>query len=324
MNLLSPLYQRMRNYKREIVNDTLLEITRRQLNTTMLTSTETGVTQEQHLGDTPLVVSLTTYSKRIYDVHLTIETLFAQTMKANAIILWLDEQEFTPDTVPLALRRQQKRGLDIRYCKNIRSYKKLVPTLTAFPDAAVVTVDDDTLYPYDMLERLVEAYLRDPHCIYFNRGNLMRMDASGMPLPYEQWGKLPDNVLQEHNATAQAMRKKSHLAFPTGAGGVLYPPHSLHRDVTDDALFMRLCPGADDLWFKMMALKQGTPAALTYSHVTYAQRFLTLPEGQDIALMNTNLHQATSGNDGQLLNILHHYDVTMAELIVAAEKGKEH
>jgi hypothetical protein len=43
-----------------------------------------------------------------------------------------------------------------------------------------------------------------------------------------------------------------------GAGGVLYPPGSLDPRVQDRALFLELCPRADDLWFKMMGLLAGT------------------------------------------------------------------
>jgi poly(ribitol-phosphate) beta-N-acetylglucosaminyltransferase len=53
------------------------------------------------------------------------------------------------------------------------------------------------------------------------------------------------------------------LAFPYGTGGVLYPPGSLHPRVFEVETFRRLCPKEDDIWFKAMALLQGTPVVTT-------------------------------------------------------------
>jgi hypothetical protein len=46
--------------------------------------------------------------------------------------------------------------------------------------------------------------------------------------------------------------------FPVGVGGVLYPPDTLDDVVFDAELFSRVCPYADDIWFKMASLKKNT------------------------------------------------------------------
>lgn len=114
-----------------------------------LNSNSKGVTNDKY-GNTEIIVSLTTYGRRLYRVHLTIESLMQQSMKANRIVLWLSD-EFK-DTLPQTLLKQTKRGLDIRYCKDIRSYTKLVPSLREFPEATIITVDDDIIYEYDVLK----------------------------------------------------------------------------------------------------------------------------------------------------------------------------
>ncbi|MGZ6792725.1 MAG: hypothetical protein ACXVFV_07210, partial [Mycobacteriales bacterium] len=45
--------------------------------------------------------------------------------------------------------------------------------------------------------------------------------------------------------------------FLTGVGGILYPPGSLDPRVADVGSAMRLCPTADDVWFKAMSLLNG-------------------------------------------------------------------
>ena len=55
------------------------------------------------LLDEPLVVSLTTFGQRIFDVHLVVESIMQQTVLPNRIILWLDETEFNESSLPLSL-----------------------------------------------------------------------------------------------------------------------------------------------------------------------------------------------------------------------------
>src|SRR5690554_7292875 len=73
--------------------------------------------------DKEVILSLTTYNKRIFDVALTIESLFQQTIKANRIILWLAEDEFMGRDLPVKLTKLIDRGLEIRYCEDLKSYR---------------------------------------------------------------------------------------------------------------------------------------------------------------------------------------------------------
>ena len=63
---------------------------------------EQGVS-EKPLCDKEVIVSLTTYDKRYYDVYLTIESIMQGTVKPNRIILWLADE--------------MKNGLEIRPVK---------------------------------------------------------------------------------------------------------------------------------------------------------------------------------------------------------------
>jgi hypothetical protein len=46
---------------------------------------------------------------------------------------------------------------------------------------------------------------------------------------------------------------KPESYFPTGVGGILYPPKCFHKDIADKELFLKLAPNADDIWFWAMA-----------------------------------------------------------------------
>ena len=118
----------------------------------VLSSGKPGI--ESVTGDFPeIIISLTTYSLRIHNVYIALESLLNQTIKPNRIILWLAEEEFNEANLPISVLRLKERGVEIRFCEDYKSYKKLIPTLREFPEAIIITVDDDVIYPMDQIGR---------------------------------------------------------------------------------------------------------------------------------------------------------------------------
>ena len=270
------------------------EVRRHQLIEHILHDTEKGITSDKYT-DHEIIVSLTTFGKRIYDVAFTIESIMQQSMKANRIILWLD-YSFEGKRLPQFIQYQQKRGLEVAYCKDLRSYKKLIPALHRYPDAAIITIDDDALYEPDLLERLIVPYLEDSQYIYCHRFHKMSFDENGQILPYLQW--------QWHCKDDTP----SHLNFPTGVGGVLYPPHSLDDEVINEDVFMDICKYADDIWLKAMAIKKGTLVKKVFSRSELSEEYLINSAVQDIGLRNINA-MGEMLNDKQLKAVFTKYNL---------------
>ncbi|PMO16708.1 hypothetical protein BCT17_06715 [Vibrio sp. 10N.222.54.F10] len=247
---------------------------------------------DKNYASSDLIVSLTTYDKRIHDVHLVIESLGYQTNKPNKIVLWLDEDEFTLSTIPILLKRQMSRGLEIRFCKNIRSYKKIVPSLSVFPDDILITVDDDILYPHDFVEQMIAGYRENSSAIIAQRAHRPKICDDRLR-PYKYW----DFEVSHNN---------KGLFFTSGAG-TLFPPKSLHSDVTDSALFSKLCPYADDVWLNIMAFRNGIEIHKVSDDRDYSSRFTVIQRSQDIALEKINVEM--NKNDEQLENILDYYNI---------------
>lgn len=297
------------NYKQEIVHETLLASTVSLLRDKMLNSSTRGVVEQQYIKGKDVIVSLTSYGRRIYDVCITVESLFQQTLKPNKIVLWIDKEHFTKDNLPLSLKKQQERGLTIEFCKDIRSYTKLVPSLRAYPGDLIITVDDDFIYPFDLVERLVASYRQDPEAIHFCIGTKMGLKADGTPQPYLKWKPLPYIYEQKDTkATFQA----SALFFPKGYGGILYPPGTLHEDVSREELFSKLCPYADDVWFRVMSLLKLTPLKQVYLDKSVDKYYLMLPDCQDMSLYHKNVDEGA--NDPQFRQVLEHYGIQMGKL----------
>lgn len=240
-----------------------------------LHSKERGVSDERYC-DEEVVVSLTTYGDRIHDVHLAIESIMQQTMLPNRIVLWLAEDEFKGKTLPVALRMQLERGLEIAYCEDLRSYKKLIPSLRRFPEACIVTVDDDIAYSPDFIEKMVRAHKEHPSDICASRIHRIVLDATGKPAPYLEWQLCVEKCPKENN-----------LAFFTGCGGILYPPGSLPEEVFNQDVFMGICSSADDVWFSAMRLLNG---------IKVTKIFSSNPEGDIVFLPSSRVTPLCTAN----------------------------
>lgn len=260
----------------------------------ILHSKELGVSLKKYC-DHDIIVSLTTYGKRLQEVHLAIESILEQTMKANRVILWLDDS-LKNHRLPQSLYLQQQRGLEIRFCEDLRSYKKLIPTLQLCPNDAIITIDDDLIYEFDLLENLIIPYLSDRSYIYCHRMHKMTFDGKGNLLPYLEW---------TFNCTCP---EPSHTNFPTTGGGTLFPPNSLDKEVLNKEVFMNICKYADDVWFKAMAIKKGTLPKIVYSHNSNGDEYIIMPNNQDMGLYNINI-LGEGLNDKQIRSVFERYDL---------------
>ncbi|MEM6896788.1 MAG: glycosyltransferase family 2 protein [Pseudomonadota bacterium] len=191
-----------------------------------------------HDWDTPLVVSLTSYPPRFSTLALTLQCLIQQTVTPDRVVLWIahDDLEALPPEV-LALKAQ---GLEISGCEDTRSYKKIIPALAAFPEATIVTADDDVHYAADWLSGILTQAAAPEVTV----GAVRALDLGRLPdggvAPYADWQHLESGP------------KRGTTVFPTGVCGVLYRPCCFDAEVHDMARAQELCPSADDIWLYWM------------------------------------------------------------------------
>ena len=173
--------------------------------------------------------------------------MLTQNFKPDKVILLLADEQFPnkEDDLPESVLKLKENGLTIRWCHDIKSYKKLIFILKENPDDFIVTADDDIYYHNDWLEKIWNTYLENPNTIISSRPRVIAKDENRI-LDYYEW-KLSDGF-----------KKPSYLNFPTGAGGTMYFPGALCEKVFDEDKFMRICPTADDIWFWAMAILNNT------------------------------------------------------------------
>lgn len=234
----------------------------------------------------PLIVSLTSYRARFATLAPTLRALMRQTVQPDRVILWLDDEDHAH--LPPEIAGMDR--LEIRTCAPWRSYKKIVPTLLAHPDAFIATADDDLYYPADWLERLVAA-AKGGAGVACLRAHRVTM-TGGRPAGYEEW---------DHNLPSP---QTGPLVFPTGVSGVIYAPGVFHPDVTRDDLFTRLAPGADDIWLYWMHRMAGSRPA----KIGERARILEWESSQAVSLRSVNRPaQGQGGNDRAIAALLGHY-----------------
>lgn len=255
-----------------------------------------GITTEKRV--VPLIVSVTSFPARIEDVWISLESLLRQTVKPDAIILWLAKAQFSDVNLPISLLNLQERGLTVRYCDDLRSHKKYFYAMQEFPEACIITFDDDLYYDENVIERLLTLYEQYPDCICTNRAHQIKIE-NGKVLPYRQW---------YHNAKNILTPTKSLL--PTGGAGTLYPPNSFPATAFDAELIRSLCFHADDVWLKLMATLNDKK---TVTHTYYNKDFLTVSRTQNEKLVSQNVFDG--GNDTQFQNVCNHFSITSSHFI---------
>jgi hypothetical protein len=178
-----------------------------------------------------------------------VQTLLQQDMKPDRVILWLAREQFSKtEKLPPKLLRLKKYGLEIRWYHDIRSYKKLVPTLKEFPEAIVVTADDDIYYPRHMLRVLVEEFRNHPDEVICH--------AVTRPILGE------DGLLHINPEPGDYRGTSSYLNKMLGGTGTLYTARLLDPDIFNEVRFMAEAPTNDDIYFWAMAVKKGTKIRL--------------------------------------------------------------
>lgn len=172
-------------------------------------------------------------------------------------MLWLSEQEMCGHRMPERLSQLCRYGLEIHYVSSeLTSLNKLYFASKAFPEATLVTADDDIFYPRWWLSGLLEGAKRHPDCVICYRGHLLRKAANGNSLlmRYEDMRAFP----------MPEPLPPSFALLPTGVSGALYPPGSLPPAFFDTQQYESLSKGCDDIWCRTMTMLNGIRAVRVF------------------------------------------------------------
>jgi hypothetical protein len=235
-----------------------------------------------------LIVSLTSYPPRFRTLDLTLRCLLNQDMAPDAIMLWIAHEDM--GKLPRRVFDLRNYGLIIRECANLRSYKKIIPTLTEHPDAFIITADDDYAYPVDWVRSLIEEHT-DQHEIVSNWALRMQRDFDGRLSPVAEW---PDLGARDDRTAREAF-------YVLTGSGALFPPAIFDREVMDVDRAMQLCPTGDDIWLSWMAARTGATCRVLRRRI-----LLAAWPGTDAVGLWLN-HNRYGGNDRQISSMMDDY-----------------
>lgn len=241
-----------------------------------------------------VIVSLTTYPKRFDSLELCLRSLTLQNEKPDKIIVYLGSDSVGV-ALPDKIKAYERFGLEFRIDAehNFRSHKKYYYAMKEFPNAIVVTADDDIIYPENWLSSLLDSYKKYPNAISARRVHLIRRETDGTLKPYNCW-------IDQY----RKLKVPNHALIATGNAGILYPPKCLDERVFDANTFCEICFEADDIWLKCMALLKGTKV------VWVPNWEVDLPEVEvkgETGLANTNVWE--NQNDRFLENVIEKFGI---------------
>ena len=206
-----------------------------------------------------IIISMTSYPARIKHVALVWFSILRQ-MKPEYnchCVLVLSKEEFPNLTKDLpsdlnALVNHNKIEL-LWVPRDLRSHKKLMPTLAAYPDNPILIIDDDQLRPDGWLRIFVEDHKKFPNDVL--AGRIQQREINGS----FEWKPITDS---ERGCIIKYGRSQN------GRGGTLYPPHLFtDPEFFDENLYMKYSNTSDESWQYYWMRKHGIWPRATTSYI---------------------------------------------------------
>jgi hypothetical protein len=180
-------------------------------------------------------------------IVVSLTTTPARARNLSRVLAGLLDQSVPPDRVVLALPRRTRAGVaypdraelrlpptvDVLPCEDEGPATKLLPALALEPDALIVVVDDDVVYPRGFIEALLAEHRRRPAAALGFRGVRLQPGLSFAELDH-------------FFATGIPGARPVDVLF--GTWGYMLPPGALGPQVRDFSGAPEALRWVDDIW----------------------------------------------------------------------------
>jgi len=221
------------------------------------------LSSDNHFGEinNDIIVSMTTVQHRLDLLYAAIISIIEQNIRPFKIVVWIPENIVD---IPSRLNNFVKFGLEINRVKDIGPHTKLIYALKKFCNKKIITIDDDIIYPENMIKTMLNVNHLYPNAIVANWARELTFDSNGKVKEIRA-GKLITPPTLERTIEPNFLNQiePNILYFPYGTSGVLYPKNSFGTIVFNLDLMKKLCPTEDDIWFKATSMLNGTKVAVT-------------------------------------------------------------
>lgn len=210
-------------------------------------------------GNLPVIVSLTTISGRLNRLKKTIASIKNQSVDLHSINLYVSKEPYLLDAGIdencQELKDIHDMGVNIYSVTNIGPYRKQIPIVyqlknTNAPSCTpIVTMDDDVIYPNNIVERLLSI----SDSVVAHRGRKIVFSKGGIG----NYGEfcIPKN-------------RRDYLNLGTGKNGILYRLAFFPNNIKGYAGPI-IAPTTDDLWCKWVTAFSCIPTHILETQAAY-------------------------------------------------------
>ena len=108
-----------------------------------------------------IIISCTSYGDRLDNLRHVFTSILSNSMKPDKIVLNLANGEVLPEKLSDFIDKNSDKIIANRV-EDTFVWKKFLPTFELFPDDVIICIDDDFVYPCEMIEDFVETYEANP------------------------------------------------------------------------------------------------------------------------------------------------------------------
>lgn len=228
-----------------------------------------------------IVVSLTSYPKRIHMVYKVIESLWRQSIQADEILLYLSLDEFPQkeNNLPSILAEMVGRNrFNIVWVEdNLKSHKKYYYALQWRADSIVITVDDDVIYSESLISDLLSYHNKFPQAVLARRVRVILKEGEQLAA-YKYW---------DDRCSEKYLKSPRKDICAIGIGGVLYPPRCAKESWFEKQIIKSDFENQDDLWLKYQEIITGISVVYVKSSINDQY----LEEAKETALWKENIYE---------------------------------
>ena len=222
------------------------------------------------------IVSFTSFGQRFDDACKMICALQKQTYKDWHLVMTIYEGDMKDITPNLQMLIDNNLLEVIVAPENLCPHLKYFYAMKKYWDKPIIILDDDRLYEYDVIKVLVEKY---------ESLNYKSIISNCAPQMIQRNGKVID---RRHWCVPQTRLKpnqKSFIAMAEGFAGVLYPPNCF-ENLDNEIPNIKKCLYDDDLYLKIMAIKNKIPVTQTNTSPSYSNdvNSIEIPSAQEFDL----------------------------------------
>lgn len=204
------------------------------------------------MSETKVIVSLTSHTKeRLKNVpYFLYHSIFKHGYDYVKVVLtlWKDDIPLMPEELKMMIENGLVELIEAE--QDLKCNLKYFYCMKKYRDLPIITIDDDSVYPKQMIPDLLTLHEKYPDVVIARSARLIEKGKS-----YRYWTEAVGGVTRAFFNKNLVNQVRTDLN-PEGYGGILYPANIL--EVSDDMIEeINNFPRADDIYLTVIEQRKG-------------------------------------------------------------------